>query len=116
MNASMLPWALRDYRIASKHGVRTRQFVGRTHTGVLSADSLRGLLARLRPGVSELMVHPGYVDAALLKIDTRLVSSRSEEVRLLCASRTRDLLIHERIQLVRHDLVDSATRSFRHAS
>jgi hopanoid biosynthesis associated protein HpnK len=116
MNASMLPWALRDYRIASAHGIRTRQFVGRSHTGVLSASSLEGLLARLRPGVSELMVHPGYVDDALLKNGTRLVSSRAEEVRLLCANRTRDILVHERIQLVRHDLVDSVTRSFRHAS
>jgi hopanoid biosynthesis associated protein HpnK len=116
MNASMLPWARRDYRIASAHGIRTRQFVGRTHTGILSADSLEGLLTHLRPGVTELMVHPGYVDDALLKTSTRLVSSREEEVRLLCEGRTRDLLVHERIQLVRHDLVDSATRSFRHAS
>jgi predicted glycoside hydrolase/deacetylase ChbG (UPF0249 family) len=116
VNAAMLPWARRDYRTASVHGLRAPQFVGRIHTGVLSADSLEGVVRRLRPGVAELMVHPGYVDEALLGSHTRLLSSRAEEVQLLCAIETHDLLEDEQIQLVRHDLAHSATRSLRHAS
>ena len=116
MNAAMLPWARRDYRTASRRGLRAPQFVGRIHTGVLSADSLEGAIRRLRPGVAELMVHPGYVDDALLQTHTRLLSSRAEEVQLLCATDTHHLLLDEQIQLVRHDLAHSVTRSFRHAS
>jgi predicted glycoside hydrolase/deacetylase ChbG (UPF0249 family) len=116
VNLAMLPWARRDYRLASRQALRTPQFAGRTHTGVLSADSIEGLVRRLRPGVTELMVHPGFVDDALLRTDTRLLSSRAEEVQLLCAPTTQDLLVDEQIQLIRHDLALSATRSFRHAS
>jgi predicted glycoside hydrolase/deacetylase ChbG (UPF0249 family) len=116
VNAAMLPWARRDYRTASMQGLRAPQFVGRIHTGVLSADSLDGVVRRLRPGVAELMVHPGYVDDALLRTHTRLLSSRAEEVQLLCATDSHNLLLDEQIQLVRHDLAHSATRSFRHAS
>ncbi|HEV3215464.1 MAG TPA: ChbG/HpnK family deacetylase [Vicinamibacterales bacterium] len=116
MNAVMLPWARRDYRLASMRRLRAPQFVGRIHTGVLSAGSLEGALRRLRPGVTELMVHPGFVDDALLRTDTRLRFSRAEEVELLCAPDTHTLLVKEQIQLIRHDLATSATRSFRHAS
>jgi predicted glycoside hydrolase/deacetylase ChbG (UPF0249 family) len=116
LNVAMLPWARRDYRTARMHGLRAPQFVGRIHTGVLSVDSFEGILRRLRPGVSELMVHPGNVDDELLQTRTRLLSSRADEVELLCTGDTHDLLIDEQIQLVRHDLVHSATRSFRHAA
>jgi len=116
LNAAMLPWARRDYRTAAVHGLRTPQFVGRSHTGVLSADSLEGMLRRLRPGVTELMVHPGYVDTALSQTRTRLLSSRAEEVQLLGATDTHDLVVDEGIQLLRHDLAYSTERNLRHAS
>jgi predicted glycoside hydrolase/deacetylase ChbG (UPF0249 family) len=116
VNAMMLPWARRDRRLAARHGLRVPQFAGRIHTGVLTAGSLEGLIRRLRPGVTELMVHPGYLDDALLQAHTRLLSSRVEEVQLLCAPDTDSLLTKQQVQLIRHDLVLSATRSFRHAS
>jgi hopanoid biosynthesis associated protein HpnK len=116
VNAAMLPWARRDYRTAAEHGLRAPQFVGRSHTGVLSADSLEGLLHRLRPGVTELMVHPGYVDAALSQTRTRLLASRAEEVQLLCATDTHHLVVDEGIQLIRHDLAYVTERKLRHAS
>jgi hopanoid biosynthesis associated protein HpnK len=116
LNAAMLPWARRDYRTAAAHGLRAPQFVGRSHTGVLSAGSIEGLLRRLRPGVTELMVHPGYVDAALSQTRTRLLSSRAEEVRLLCATDTHDLVMEQGIRLIRHDLASVTERNLRHAS
>jgi predicted glycoside hydrolase/deacetylase ChbG (UPF0249 family) len=116
LNAVMLPWARRDHRTAVMHGLRAPQFVGRIHTGVLSADSLEDIVRRLPPVVTEFMVHPGYVDDTLLQTHTRLLSSREQEARLLCAPDTQRLLIKQQIQLIRHDLALSATRSFRHAS
>jgi predicted glycoside hydrolase/deacetylase ChbG (UPF0249 family) len=116
VNLVMLPWARRDYRLASAQALRAPQFVGRIHTGVLSAGSFEGVIRRLRPGVTELMVHPGFVDDALVRTNTRLLSSRVEEVQLLCAPNTHNLLIDEQVQLIRHDLALSETRSFRHAS
>jgi predicted glycoside hydrolase/deacetylase ChbG (UPF0249 family) len=118
-NALMLPWASRDRRAAAAYGVRTPRFVGRIHTGVLSGESLAASLRHLPQGISELMVHPGYVDEALRQTSTRLLSSRSEEVDLLCATTTRDLVMQERIHLIRHDLIPfdaSNTGSLRHVS
>jgi predicted glycoside hydrolase/deacetylase ChbG (UPF0249 family) len=116
MNAAMLPWARRDARTASMHGLRAPQFVGRIHTGVLSADSLEGMVRRLPRGVTELMVHPGYVDDTLLHTHTRLLSSRAQEVQLLCAPDTERLLVKEQIQVIRHDFGHPDTRNVRHAS
>ena len=118
-NAAMGPWAGRDVRLAGAHGVDTPELVGRIHTGVMSADSLAGMIRRLRPGVTELMVHPGYVDDALGRHQTRLLSSRAAEVDLLCSRSVADLVLNEDIELVRHDLGSSdmlLPRSFRGAS
>jgi hopanoid biosynthesis associated protein HpnK len=106
-NIAMLPWARRAYGMAAAQGVRVPQFAGRIHTGVMSAESIKSTLRRLRPGIAELMVHPGYVDDALRQTATRLLFSRAAEVDLLCATATRDMLSDEAIELVRHDLTRS---------
>ncbi len=115
----LLPWTQRDYRIAVSHGIRAPQFVGRAMTGTMTAASLSATLRRLPSGHTELMVHPGYVDETLRQMPTRLLQSRADEVALLCANATADVLIDEGIRLVRHDLapIDLApTRSFRYVS
>ena len=75
-----------------------------------SGGSIPGVLTRRRPvsllrdtpaGVTELMVHPGYVDDALRRVPTRLLDSRLEEVAMLCSTEVHALLVDERIQLVR---------------
>jgi chitin disaccharide deacetylase len=116
LNAAMLPWARRDYRIAASHDVRTPQFVGRIHTGILSAGALAGVVGALPPGVTELMVHPGYRDDELERSGTRLLESRQKELDLLCRLETRALLVGERIDLLRHDLTHVMKRSLRHVS
>jgi len=116
LNAAMLPWARRDYRSAASHDVRTPHFVGRIHTGILSADALAGLVRALEPGVTELMVHPGYTDDELERTGTRLLESRQKELDLLCSLETRALLAGERVDLLRHDLTHVMNRSFRHVS
>jgi len=116
LNTAMLPWARRDYRTAASHDVRAPDFVGRIHTGILSADVLGGLLRALRPGVTELMVHPGYTDDELERTGTRLLESRQKELDLLCSLEARALLVNERVDLLRHDLTHVMKRSFRHVS
>jgi chitin disaccharide deacetylase len=116
MNALLWMWAQQNYRLAARLGLRTPHFIGRIDTGVLTRPSLHTMLRSARPGVTELMVHPGYADEALRRWPTRLVESRLEEVALLCSTETQALLVGERIQLVRHDLARTARRSLRHAS
>jgi predicted glycoside hydrolase/deacetylase ChbG (UPF0249 family) len=116
MNAAMMPWASRDYRSAASASIRTPHFVGRAHTGVLSAESLTAMVRALPPGVTELMVHPGYVDERLTRLNTRLLDARADEVDLLTDAKTFDLFRMQRITLIRHDLSLSEYRSYRHAS
>ena len=116
MNAAMWPWARTAYRIAASLGLRTPTFIGRIHTGVLTRSSLHSLLHGVGPGVTELMVHPGYCDEALARTGTRLLDSRQEELALLCSMATRAVLVAERLDPVRHDLAHSPRRSLRHVS
>lgn len=48
-------------------------------TGVLNASTLRSLLQQLPAGTWELVTHPGYNDADLAKVRTRLHASREVE-------------------------------------
>jgi hopanoid biosynthesis associated protein HpnK len=116
LNAAMLPWARRDYRTAASHDLRTPHFVGRIHTGILNADALAGIMRALRPGITELMVHPGYCDDELERTGTRLLESRQKELDLLCSVQARALVVGERLDLVRHDLTHVIKRSLRHVS
>jgi len=116
LNAAMWPWARVNYRLASSLGLRTPEFIGRIHTGVLDQPALRTLLHGTRAGVTELMVHPGYLDDELRTVRTRLLESRQQELELLCRMDTRARVFAERIELVRHDLAHPAKRSIRHVS
>src|SRR5262249_17151124 len=103
LNAAMWPWARRNYPTAAAPGLRTPHFIGRVHPGVLGRPSLRAMLHATRPGVTELMVHPGYLDDDLRQTGTRLLESRQQELELLSSLETRALIVGERIDLVRHD-------------
>jgi predicted glycoside hydrolase/deacetylase ChbG (UPF0249 family) len=116
LNAALRSWARRDYRIAAGHDVRTPHFAGRIHTGVLTPGALADLVRSLRPGVTELMVHPGYLDDELARTGTRLLDSRPQELELLCSLETRALCDGERVDLLRHDLTHVRKGSVRHVS
>jgi len=116
LDAAMWPWARRDYRTAASFELRTPRFIGRIHTGVLNRSTLDAMLRASAPGVTELMVHPGYVDDALRRTATRLLESREQELDLLCSLETRALLAGAHIHLVRHDLAPMVRRSLLHVS
>jgi predicted glycoside hydrolase/deacetylase ChbG (UPF0249 family) len=116
LNTLSWPWAWQNYRVARSLGLRTPQFIGRIHTGVMSSATLRRLLHATKPGVTELMLHPGHVDDALWHVNTRLLDSRQQELNLLCGLEAGALLVAEQIELVRHDLTHPARRSLRQVS
>lgn len=71
-------------RIVSEEGFATTEgTLGVTSTGALDAATLRLLLNRVPAGTWELVTHPGYDDADLARVPTRLRSSRDIERKTL---------------------------------
>jgi len=75
-------------------------FYGVSATGFLNRQTLEDILRDVPDGVSELMAHPGYVDAVLEGVETRLVAQREQELDALTCPRARILLEEMGIQLV----------------
>ena len=82
-------------------------FYGLSQTGFLDTESIKDILGRLPQGISELMCHPGYVDADLAKTGTRLLAQREVELRGLTARPVRALVADLGIQLIRYRQVRS---------
>ncbi len=71
---------------------RTDHFFGISlQGGKKFAARLFGLIPRLPPGTTELMVHPGYTDASLAAQDSYTVE-RETELEVLCSREFRELL------------------------
>ena len=67
-------------RIVADAGFATTDgTVAMAATGVLDAATLASLIGRLAPGTWELVTHPGYNDADLDRVRTRLRASRDQE-------------------------------------
>ena len=67
-------------RILSEEGLSTTDgTIAVAATGVVNTDTVRSLLRQLPSGTWELVTHPGYNDADLDKIQTRLRASRDIE-------------------------------------
>jgi hopanoid biosynthesis associated protein HpnK len=69
-------------------------------TGSLNERLLRLMVENLPDGTWELVCHPGYNDADLRRIRTRLHESREQELRILTSSSTRDLLAAHGVEIV----------------
>jgi len=84
-------------------------FFGITHTGFLDRESLLRILRRLPEGTSELMCHPGYVDAELGRLPTRLREQRHRELEALTQPEVKAFVAEHGIELIRYkDLVATA--------
>jgi hopanoid biosynthesis associated protein HpnK len=69
-------------------------------TGTLNDRLLRLMVENLPEGTWELVCHPGYNDADLQGIQTRLRESREQELRILTSQSTRDLLAANGVEMV----------------
>ena len=68
-------------------------------TGALDERLLRKMVENIPDGVWELVCHPGYNDADLGCIRTRLRESREQELRLLTSPATRELLAANGVEI-----------------
>jgi len=78
-----------------------RSFQGISLSGKWTAARLLALLAALPPGLTELMCHPGEVDASLPS-NSRLKQSREEEIRILTMPEIRQCLVRHEITLINY--------------
>lgn len=72
-------------------------------TGDVDASLLRALLVNMPEGTWELVCHPGYNDADLDRVRTRLRTSRVHELELLTSPQTRDLIESLGIELITYN-------------
>jgi hopanoid biosynthesis associated protein HpnK len=86
-------WALRRFGpyfrrvLAEEEFCTTDGTIAVAATGVVNAGTVRSLLQRMPEGTWELVTHPGYNDADLEKVHTRLRASREIERVALSAIR-----------------------------
>jgi predicted glycoside hydrolase/deacetylase ChbG (UPF0249 family) len=86
--------------VLKRHHCRfTDHFSGFSLTGYLTAESLTALIGRLPEGVTELMVHPGFLGAELLAARTRLKRSRLIELEALTDPSVREALTANGVEL-----------------
>lgn len=103
-NLALGPWAARDRGLLESHGLPPPPlFLGRALTGVFTPAALHALLESVPEGTSELMTHPGYHDAELDRVSTRLRRQRETEVALLTDPATRAVVAQAGLTLTRHD-------------
>jgi predicted glycoside hydrolase/deacetylase ChbG (UPF0249 family) len=90
-------------REVHKHGVRTTDgSLGVLVTGVLDLELFSRIVDNMPEGTWEFVCHPGYNDADLDKVRTRLRESRARELELLTSPEARKLLQRRGIQLINY--------------
>ena len=86
--------------VAAAGMVTTDGSLGVVATGALDDRLFHFILETFPEGTWEFVTHPGYNDADLAGIDTRLRESRALELGVLTSSTTRGLLENKGIQLI----------------
>ncbi len=82
------PLAPRWRKILAEEGfASTDGTISIARTGTLDADAVRSLLRQIPAGIWELVTHPGYSDADLALVRTRLRASRDVERTVLFSIR-----------------------------
>jgi chitin disaccharide deacetylase len=74
--------------------------VGIVATGAMDASLFESIVNSLPEGTWELVCHPGYNDADLGSIRTRLRESRAQELEILTSPEARKILAHSGVRLI----------------
>jgi predicted glycoside hydrolase/deacetylase ChbG (UPF0249 family) len=83
------------------HGLRTTDgSVGVLVTGILDVNLFGKIVDNIPEGTWEFVCHPGYNDADLDRVRTRLRGSRAEELEVLTSEGARDALQARGIELI----------------
>jgi len=93
-------------REVEAHGLRTTDgSLGVLVTGVLDLRLFSAIVESMPEGTWEFVCHPGYNDADLDSVQTRLRQSREQELRLLTSDEAKEILRRQHIDLISyHDL------------
>lgn len=75
---------------------------GVEHTGRIDAAWLRRAARAVRPGLTEIMTHPGLPSDEVAPGATRLVASRSAELEALCEASVREAFRKRHVELVHY--------------
>ncbi|HLW89303.1 MAG TPA: ChbG/HpnK family deacetylase [Terriglobales bacterium] len=86
--------------VADSGMITTDGSLGVVATGALDDRLIQFILETLPEGTWELVTHPGYNDADLQGVATRLRESRQLELKALTSASARQLLGHKGIQLI----------------
>src|SRR5579872_4314884 len=79
---------------------------GMVVTGALDERLFQAILGSIPPGTWEFVCHPGYNDAELAGVRTRLRESRAQELHLLTSPSAREILERNGVELISYrDLV-----------
>jgi chitin disaccharide deacetylase len=88
-------------REVEAHGLRTTDgSLGVLVTGVLDLKLFTAIVESIPEGTWEFVCHPGYNDAALDQVHTRLRKSREQELWLLTSPEAKQLLQRRGIELI----------------
>jgi predicted glycoside hydrolase/deacetylase ChbG (UPF0249 family) len=87
--------AVKDAGMISPDGA-----LGIAATGALNEKLFRALIENLPDGTWEFVSHPGYNDAELQTVGTRLRESRVQELHILTSVAARDILVSNNIELI----------------
>ena len=104
-----IAWVRRPFhqRQVTARGLRTPDhFLGIRLTGRMNRERLLAGLERLRPGLTELMCHPGVCDEELRNAPTRLKQERQTELEALTSPEVRRLLERRGICLTSYRAMD----------
>lgn len=96
---------LQAWRIAPADLVCPDHFSGTGQSGRLTEEGLLRILERLKPGVTEIMVHPGYRDSVLDGWPKSSRYEREQELRALTSPRVKELVRSLQIGLVSYRAV-----------
>jgi predicted glycoside hydrolase/deacetylase ChbG (UPF0249 family) len=81
-------------------GIRTPAgLYGISTTGFVNERIIQRICRMLKPGISELMTHPGIVDADLVRSKTRLLHSRAREKEILVSAEMKEFFEEHKIIL-----------------
>lgn len=101
---SMHLWAVRRSTTWLKLSVQIPDsFCGLFDTGNFDSQSVIDHVLNVKPGITELMCHPGYVDDDLRQLPTRLLKSRAKEVDLLCSPEIKQAIIDNDVEVTSFD-------------
>jgi predicted glycoside hydrolase/deacetylase ChbG (UPF0249 family) len=102
-------------RLVAEAGLATTDgAIGVLATGTLESKTLAGLLEAMPEGTWELVCHPGYADAALRGVRTRLIESRVIEHAALLTVLPAYAGGHPKLKLMHFGSLNAADRTHDH--